>query len=123
LQKNGRGSSKNPNELENFRMRFPHWIFDKVLYLYSEVGTMSTKVTLKYESDEAAGGWFQLYREIFDKDEYVYLEFGGVPFEAASSMDLSDKGPTSVSTRRGGTTSSVHRRTHIAVPHPQLHWN
>jgi hypothetical protein len=56
-------------------------------------------VTLKYESDESTGGWFHLYREALDEDVYVYLEFGGVPFEAASSMDLSDKGPASISIR------------------------
>ena len=62
---------------------------------------MSTKVTLKYESDETVGGWFHLYREAFDGHGgmYVYLEFGGVQFEASSSMDLSDMGPTSVSIR------------------------
>jgi hypothetical protein len=60
---------------------------------------MSTKVSLKYEREETTGGWFHLYREVFDEDTYVYLEFGGVPFEAASSIDLSDKGPTSVSIR------------------------
>ncbi len=61
---------------------------------------MSTKVTLKYERDETAGGCFHLYRECFDFDEeFVYLEFVGVPFEAASSIDLSDKGPTRISIR------------------------
>jgi hypothetical protein len=60
---------------------------------------MSTKVTLKYESDETTGGWFHLYREPLDEDAYVYLEFGGIQFEASSSMDLSDMGPTSVSIR------------------------
>ncbi len=59
---------------------------------------MSTKVTLKYERDEAVGGSFHLYREVLE-DEYVYLEFEGVPFEAASSTYLSDEGPTSVSIR------------------------
>lgn len=60
---------------------------------------MDSKVTLKYESDETADGWFHLYREPLDEDAYVYLEFGGVQFEASSSMDLSDIGPTSVSIR------------------------
>ena len=60
---------------------------------------MSTKVTLKYEREETTGGWFHFYREVFDEDTYVYLEFGGVQFEAASSTYLSDEGPTSVSIR------------------------
>jgi hypothetical protein len=65
-----------------------------VPYQYSEVSTMSTKVTLKYGSDAAVGGWFHLYREIFDEDRQVYLEFGGIHFETASSMGLSCTGPT-----------------------------
>ena len=59
---------------------------------------MITKVSLKYEDDETTGGSFHLYREGLEKD-YVYLDFEGVPFEAASSPYLSDKGPTSVSIR------------------------
>jgi hypothetical protein len=60
--------------------------------------TMSTKVSLKYESDETTGGSFHLYREVLE-DEYVYIEFEGVPFEAANSPHLSDEGLTSVTIR------------------------
>ncbi len=61
---------------------------------------MSTKVTLKQGSDETSGEWFHVYRECFDfDDEFVYLELGGVQFEAATSMDLSDKGSTRISIR------------------------
>ena len=61
---------------------------------------MSTKVSLKYHNEEGTpNGWFHLYNEVFD-DEYVYLEFGGVPFEAASCAHLdAGTGPGSVAIR------------------------
>ena len=60
---------------------------------------MSTKASLKYERDDAAGQQFHLYREAFDEDEQVYLVLEGFPFEAASSMDLSGQGVTRVAIR------------------------
>jgi hypothetical protein len=61
---------------------------------------MSTKVSLKHHRDEAAGGWFHLYRECFDHDdEFVYLELGGVHFEALTSIDLSGNGLSQVAVR------------------------
>ena len=64
---------------------------------------MSTKMTLKHAQDEAGGkvlGWFHLYRECFEEDEgVVYLELGGVPFEAATSIDLSGNGLSQVAIR------------------------
>jgi hypothetical protein len=61
---------------------------------------VSTKASIKYHKEEAgAGGWFHLYNEVFD-DEYVYLELGGVPFEAASCAHLdAGTGPGSVTIR------------------------
>jgi hypothetical protein len=61
---------------------------------------MSTKGSLKYERDEVSGGWFHLYREVFDEEgTFVYLELGGVPFECASSAGLSSQGQSSVTVR------------------------
>jgi len=62
---------------------------------------MSTKISLKHQSDEdAGGGRFHLYRDCFDEDnEFVYLELVGVPFETATSSDLSGKGPPRVAVR------------------------
>jgi len=61
---------------------------------------MSTKGTIRFERDEATGGWFHLYRECFDEDnQHVYLELGGVPFETATSIDLSGDGPSRVAVR------------------------
>jgi hypothetical protein len=49
---------------------------------------MSTKASIEYHNEEGTpGGWFHLYNEVFD-DHHVYLEFGGVPFEAASCAHL-----------------------------------
>ena len=61
---------------------------------------MSTKVSVKYYNEEGTpSGWFHLYNEVFD-DDYVYLEFGGVPFEAASCAHLdAGTGPSSVAVR------------------------
>jgi len=56
---------------------------------------MSTKVSLKCHSEEGGVG-FHLYRECFDLDEeFVYLDVRGVPFETASSIDLSGRSPGS----------------------------
>jgi hypothetical protein len=61
---------------------------------------MSTKASLKYETDESNGGWFPLYREVFDeKGSFVFLELGGVSFESASSADLSGQGESTVTVR------------------------
>lgn len=60
---------------------------------------MSTKITLKHHSEEDGAG-FHLYRACFDFDkEFVYLEVRGVPFETASSLDLSESGPSSATVR------------------------
>lgn len=64
-------------------------------------GAMSTKATLKYHREEQGEGWFHLYRECFDEENtFVYLELGGVSFQAASSAYL-DAGtrPGSVAVR------------------------
>lgn len=60
---------------------------------------MSTKVSIKYERDERGEGWFHLYRECMDEDTYVYLELGGVHFEASTSDDLSGNGLRHVAVR------------------------
>jgi hypothetical protein len=61
---------------------------------------VSTKITLKHDRDEASGGWFHLYQECLDEDDgFVYLELGGVPFETATSIDLSGKGLSRVAVR------------------------
>lgn len=62
---------------------------------------MSTKESLKHHRDEQTGGWFHLYRECFDEERsFVYLELGGVPFEASSSGDISSGAdPGSVAVR------------------------
>ncbi len=59
---------------------------------------MSTRGTLKFETDDATGQQIHLYREIFD-DEHVYLELTGFPFEATSSIELSGQGPGRVAIR------------------------
>lgn len=60
---------------------------------------MSTKTSLKYHKTPG-GGWFHLYRDCFDEDdEFVYLELGGVPFEALTSTDLSGNGLSRVAVR------------------------
>ena len=60
---------------------------------------MSTKSTLKFETDESGGGLFHLYREMFDEEEtFVYLNLVGVPFETATG-DLSGNGQPSVTVR------------------------
>lgn len=61
---------------------------------------MSTKGTLKHSWDDAGKAGFHLYQECFDfENEFVYLELTGVPFEAASSINLSGSGPSRVSIR------------------------
>jgi hypothetical protein len=60
--------------------------------------SMSTKTSLKYERDAATGQGVHLHKEIFD-EEYVYLEMNGFPFEAASSIELTDKGPDRIAVR------------------------
>ena len=59
---------------------------------------MSTKISLKYETDQASGQQVHLYREVFD-EEHVYLELKGLPFEASSSAELSGQGPGRVAIR------------------------
>jgi hypothetical protein len=61
---------------------------------------VSTKASIKYHNEVGTqSGWFHLYNEVFD-DDYVYLEFGGVPFEAASCAHLdAGTGPGSVAIR------------------------
>lgn len=61
---------------------------------------VSTKASIKYHSEEGTpSGWFHLYNEVLD-DDYVYLEFGGVPFEAANCAHLdAGTGPSSVAVR------------------------
>ena len=62
---------------------------------------MSTKNSIQYHRDELGGGWFHLYRECLDfEDEFVYLELGGVPFEAVNTVDLTEeRGPGSIRMR------------------------
>ena len=52
---------------------------------------MSTKGTLKHERDDETRQGFHLYNEVFD-DENVYLALEGFPFEAVSSVELSNTG-------------------------------
>lgn len=59
---------------------------------------MSTKSSLKFESDEATGQQAHLYREAFD-DDHVYLELTGFPFEASSSVELTGQGRGRMSVR------------------------
>jgi hypothetical protein len=59
---------------------------------------MSTKSSLKFESDDASGQKAHLYEELFD-DDHVYLELTGFPFEVASSAGLSGQGPGRVAIR------------------------
>jgi hypothetical protein len=60
---------------------------------------MSTKISVKYHSEESGAG-FCFYRECFDFDEeFLYLEVRGVPFETTSSTELSGSGPGSVTIR------------------------
>ena len=56
---------------------------------------MSTKKSIKWEHDQATGQRFHLYEEVFVPDQ-VYLEVIGVPFEVASSVELSGSGPNRV---------------------------
>lgn len=59
---------------------------------------MSTKITIQYHDEE--GARFSLYRECFDEPiEFIYLELGGVPFEAESSSDLCGKGRSHLTVR------------------------
>ena len=59
---------------------------------------MSTKVSLKCETDDAGGQTVHLYREVFD-DDHVYLELTGFPFEVSSSVELSGRGPARLTVR------------------------
>ncbi len=59
---------------------------------------MSTRSSLKFETDDASGQQIHLYREVFD-DDHVYLKLTGFPFEAASSAELSGQGPGRVAIR------------------------
>ena len=59
---------------------------------------MSTRASLKYETDESTGQTVHLYEEVFDED-HVYLETIGLPFETSSSIDLSGQGPNQVAIR------------------------
>jgi len=52
---------------------------------------MSTRASIKYENDQAAGQGFHLYEELFD-EENIYLELTGFQFEASSSADLTGNG-------------------------------
>jgi hypothetical protein len=53
---------------------------------------MSTKCSIRYESDDASRLGYHLYTEAFD-DENVYLEMEGFHFEASTLQDLTlDKG-------------------------------
>ena len=56
---------------------------------------MSTRGSIKFEHDQATGQGFHLYEELFESG-HVYLEITGVPFEVASSVDLSGTGPNQV---------------------------
>ena len=59
---------------------------------------MSTRSSLKFETDESTGQTIHLYEEAFDA-EHVYLELKGFPFEVSSSLELSGQGPGRVAIR------------------------
>ncbi len=59
---------------------------------------MSTRSSLKFETDDASGEQIHLYREVFD-DDHVYLELTGFAFEASSSAELPGQGPGRVAIR------------------------
>ena len=52
---------------------------------------MSTKSTIRYETDEGSQQGFHLYDEVFD-EENVYLELQGFQFECSTSVELSGNG-------------------------------
>jgi hypothetical protein len=56
---------------------------------------MSTKRSIKFEHDRTTGQRFHLYEEVLEPDQ-IYLEVIGVPFEVASSVELSGTGPNRV---------------------------
>jgi len=74
------------------------WTRDDLYYQQEE--TVSTKSSIKYHNEEETPGrWFHLYNEVFD-DNYIYLELGGVPFEASNCAYLdAGTGSGSVSVR------------------------
>ena len=48
---------------------------------------MSTKSSVRYESDDESKMWFHLYTEAYD-EEHIYLETAGFHFEASTLQDL-----------------------------------
>jgi len=52
---------------------------------------MSTKSTIRYETDTESQQGFHLYDEVFD-EENVYLELQGFQFECSTSVELSGNG-------------------------------
>jgi hypothetical protein len=53
---------------------------------------VSTKSTIRYDSDESDRTGFHLYSEAFD-EEHVYLELDGFHFDASSMPDLTFEEP------------------------------
>lgn len=52
---------------------------------------MSTKSTIRYETDTESQQGFHLYDEVFD-GENVYLDLQGFQFECSTSVELSGSG-------------------------------
>jgi len=52
---------------------------------------MSTKSTIRYETNKGSQQGYHLYDEVFD-EENVYLELQGFQFECSTSAELSGSG-------------------------------
>ena len=59
---------------------------------------MSTKSTIRYETDKGSQQGFHLYGDIFDEDN-VYLELRGFEFESSTSVELSGGGAPSLTVK------------------------
>jgi hypothetical protein len=59
---------------------------------------MSTKSTIRYETDEGSQQGFHLYDDVFD-EENVYLELQGFQFQSSTSVELSGNGAPSLTVK------------------------
>lgn len=59
---------------------------------------MSTKSTIRHETDKGNQQRFHLYNEVFD-EENVYLELQGFQFESSTSVELSGSGVPSLTVK------------------------
>jgi hypothetical protein len=59
---------------------------------------MSTKSTIKLETDKGSQRGFHLYGDVFD-EENVYLELQGFQFESSTSVGLSGNGVPSLTVK------------------------